>query len=244
MEYCKIAMLSYEEKTDKFYEEIPGIKHVYFYDSKKKDNGKSDAQLFTIIKDNTIIFSVRGTESLNDVKTDLSFIKVPFQDVMYANSVDTKKYKDICVHKGFLDQFNTVKYSVMATIFGSLWSNSPIKNVIFTGHSLGGAIATLLSACVKAHFQDKFIVECYTFGSPRCGNKDFVRYFDDHVDVSIRFVNKDDIVTNIPKLFYYHVKGYQQLGNRSKSFLKKIFGNVENHFIKNYLESFNTKCEK
>jgi len=63
------------------------------------------------------------------------------------------------------------------------------RSVWFTGHSLGGALATL------AADQYGSGAELYTFGSPRVGDRTFA----DHFRVNAyRFVNNDDVVTKVP----------------------------------------------
>ena len=66
----------------------------------------------------------------------------------------------------------------------------PLK-VVCTGHSLGAALATLCAARIDAH-------ELYTFGSPRVGNRDFVKELIKDGIKHYRFVNNNDIVTKVP----------------------------------------------
>ena len=50
--------------------------------------------------------------------------------------------------------------------------------IFVTGHSLGGALATLASYDIQQavqHMPVKVDVACYTFGSPRVGNHAFAR---------------------------------------------------------------------
>lgn len=238
-QYACIAEMAYKEPGASDAEtcaiwssatDISGLHHVYFFDAKKKGDGTSDAQVYTLICEDRIIFACRGTESLSDIATDISIWKEPFQDLIYCNSVDTAIYKNIKVHSGFLDQYNTIKYSMMATLYSAFWSGTAAdRKVVFVGHSLGGALASLGAACAKAHFGSKICVECYTYGSPRVGNRDFVRYFDATVNVSVRHVNGSDLITRIPKLFFYHVKGEKKIGAA-----KKCLASAEDHFMKNY----------
>ncbi len=249
--YAHIAELAYitpsvtddETEIKKIFADVSGlnIRHAYFFDAKKKGNGESDAQLYTLICDSTdnsdtqIIFACRGTESLSDVATDISVWKEPFQDLIYCNSVDTTIYKNIKVHSGFLDQYNTIKYSIMATLYSHIWNGTKTApKAIFAAHSLGAGLATMAAACIKAQFGNKIQTECYLFGSPRVGNKDFMRYFDDNVDVCIRYVNGADIITRIPKLLFYHVKGEKKIGEAPNGCIEKYIGSAEDHFMKNY----------
>ncbi len=250
MNYARIAELAYrtpqvcacgaqseEEMIKRIFEaDVSGIKHAFFFDARRKGDGQSDAQLYTLILEDQIIFACRGTESVSDAVVDISIWKEKFQDLIYCNNVDTNAYKNIKVHSGFLNQYNTIKYTIMATLYSHLWTHGghASKKVICVGHSLGGALSTLAAACAKAHFGEKIHVSCFTFGSPRVGNRDFVRYFNDNVDVCERYVNGCDIITRVPKLFFSHVKGEKKIGAGAASCMESFFGSVEDHFMKNY----------
>ena len=235
--YAQIAQLAYQtpsgEISDVFTTDLSlNIQKAFFFSS------VHDAQLYTILLEDSIIFALRGTESLTDIKTDINFLKDPFQDIIYANTVDYKKCKGIKVHQGFLQQYNSIKYNIISTIYGQLWKNKEtIKRIVFIGHSLGGGLATLGAAHVKAQFDKETVVECYTFGSPRVGNKPFRNFFDENIDKSVRCVNGCDIITKIPKLNYYHVKGLCEVGCKKQNIFKRIFGNIKDHFMTNYINS-------
>lgn len=71
----------------------------------------------------------------------------------------------------------------------------PTSQVYVTGHSLGGALATLATLDIKKHtpFQTPIL---YTFASPRVGDPTFVRQFDDLQ--CYRIANSEDLVPTIP----------------------------------------------
>ena len=71
--------------------------------------------------------------------------------------------------------------------------------VLFTGHSFGGALATLLASIHPP-------TVLYTFGSPRVGDTDFVAALN-AID-SHRFVDCCDLVTFLPPAIF----GYVHLG--------------------------------
>lgn len=91
------------------------------------------------------------------------------------------------------------------------------------GHSLGGALATLfvMENSVKREFD---IGACCTFASPRVGNKEFVRAFDQLPITSWRIVNRLDVVPKFPPripvlLDFEHVESEQAF--ESSGFAKK-----------------------
>ena len=67
------------------------------------------------------------------------------------------------------------------------------KELIITGHSLGGAIANLCAYSIATRFNLSPTV--YTFGSPRVGNTRFRHVYDEKVPNTFRIVNQSDIVS-------------------------------------------------
>ncbi|KAJ7731794.1 Alpha/Beta hydrolase protein [Mycena maculata] len=135
-------------------------------------------------------------------------------------------------------------------------NKDPNTPVYFTGHSLGGAYATLLAANLlvdpnlgerRADTPAINFQGLYTFGSPRVGNRIFKRAFDaaraeyptGKPDV-LRFVNGDDIVTKVPPLFL----GYRHVGLRvpisrapPAGFLQKIIFHMFKFYITDHFDS-------
>jgi Lipase (class 3) len=99
------------------------------------------------------------------------------------------------VHNGFADSFDDLKLHILHYV-------NKNDKIIFTGHSLGGAIACLASFFFK---RNGFNVTCVTFGQPRVGNSDFKDAFNKLGVKMYRFVHGYDIVTTIPRVLYYHV---------------------------------------
>lgn len=100
------------------------------------------------------------------------------------------------------------------TAFNALWQclESVVKSAIsahpsyklwVTGHSLGGALASLASAWIVYNrtIPRKNII-LYTFGMPRVGNKKYATEHDKLVNNSFRVVNYDDPVTHMPTQKY------------------------------------------
>uniref|UniRef100_A0A0D6R0R3 Fungal lipase-like domain-containing protein n=1 Tax=Araucaria cunninghamii TaxID=56994 RepID=A0A0D6R0R3_ARACU len=84
---------------------------------------------------------------------------------------------------GFLDEAALVHRGVLRK-FMDIWENSEIqkevltivkekKTLVFTGHSLGGAIASLATLCVWEKYQRRATVFCVTFGCPLIGDDKF-----------------------------------------------------------------------
>ena len=132
-------------------------------------------------------------------------------------------------HQGFMAAYRSVRCSVLrvvgeclaaAAAAASSCSSSSNGNstatpwkLLFTGHSLGGALATLC-AYEFAHLEfsdasgnggiDRLIV--YNFGSPRVGSGAFASHFDSSLPDCWRVVNAADLVPRVPRLLgYAHV---------------------------------------
>ncbi len=125
-----------------------------------------------------IVLSFRGTEatSIKDIKADAKAI-----------SVGCKSGGRI--HKGFRDAFDEVALDIQTELNKDEHCNKPL---FITGHSLGGALATIAA---KKLTHRAGISACYTFGSPRVGDEDWVSSMKTPL---YRVVNAADCVTMLP----------------------------------------------
>ena len=105
------------------------------------------------------------------------------------------------VHQGFQDYLSSV-WTTVAQLVRDYRAGHPNQQICITGHSLGGALATL----AFHQFQDSH-ASLYTFGCPRVGNQAFCS------DLTLaaqtrglyRIVDNEDVVTHIPSgLGYVH----------------------------------------
>lgn len=127
----------------------------------------------------------RGTQTKSDIFADIDFLRTELSPGVY-------------VHSGFLSYFKALEEQ--------LTSDLKLFDIIhITGHSLGGAIATLAAATYANMFKEKYVI-CHTVGSPRVGNLGFVKWFEEAVGESMRITNVDDPVTLFPiSPLYTHV---------------------------------------
>lgn len=84
------------------------------------------------------------------------------------------------------------------------------KTVTVCGHSLGAALATLIVLDVATNTACH-APTCYTFGSPRVGDHQFVQNFNAAVKESYRLANRLDMVTKLPTFPYEHVDTHYEL---------------------------------
>jgi triacylglycerol lipase len=219
--YLKLSSYAYGSDHAPFYD--LGAVAVHFFNA--SEAGRADVQFYTLEYENELVFAIRGSQSLSDFMDDAYCWMTDFQDV---------DINGVRVHAGFLRQYISMRSNMISSVFRMMWKKQN-KKIVFTGHSLGGALATLCGAAVKNEIPDVH-VSVYTFGSPRVGNKLFAKVFD-KVDISVRCVNGSDIVPTIPYAFpflsdYTHVKGELCVGLKSIS-------NTRDHQLSSY-----DKCVK
>lgn len=104
---------------------------------------------------------------------------------------------NIKVHSGFLKDYKSLSAVVLKQV-AALNKNCPTCRIILTGHSLGGALATIAAAdlIVKGYTPSRFTL--YTFGSPRVGNTAFMNFFNSKVTDSFRITHANDPVVHVP----------------------------------------------
>ncbi|MDJ0898451.1 MAG: alpha/beta hydrolase [Xenococcus sp. MO_188.B8] len=115
------------------------------------------------------------------------------------------------VHSGFYNAFLDVwKLEKMWEKIKQLQNRGQgkIKRPLWiTGHSLGGAIATIAAAWLAE--QKITLYGVYTYGQPRCGDESFQIAFDSKLGKKFfRFQNNNDIVTRVPS----RLMGYEHVG--------------------------------
>ncbi|CAB4004098.1 mastigoneme [Paramuricea clavata] len=156
-------------------------------DSNKRVHG------FVKYKGKAIIVSFRGTVDTKGWINNAKFLKRDYQSC-----------KGCKVHTGFSKFYNSVQMHLLAKV-SALSHAHPNSKVIVTGHSLGGAMATLAAVeLAKAGYKTDLI----TYGSPRVGNKQFSKYVDNTMNgLNLRVTYKKDIVTASPpqSIGYWHV---------------------------------------
>ena len=135
-------------------------------------------QAILISSNKAITLAFRGTEatSVKDIKSDL-------------RATTTKCDSGGNIHSGFKDAFEQVEREIQKTLNKQKFAHKPL---FITGHSLGGALATIAAKKLK---HAGGIAACYTFGAPRVGDEEWISNIKTPL---YRVVNAADAVTMMP----------------------------------------------
>lgn len=196
-----------------------------------------------------VVIAFRGTEpgQLKDLGADLDIWQNDTEDSGFSEG-----WGDL--HRGFLNAYLSVEAGLLIERLKDLEGQG--VGIWLTGHSLGGAVATVFAARILDEIDkgmDINLKGLYTFGSPRVGDSDFVAKFNEHATrekVNIGRVRYDeDLVTKIPGVLfgYRHVKTMVLLGPSDDNedttmeidptpFYDFGFGSADDHASKQYYE--------
>jgi len=181
---AELAWIAYleEESAAEIVDDI-GLQETLFFD-------RDGSQAYVFRTDHDTIVACRGTEpnEWNDIRADANALMAVSETVGR-------------VHRGFKSEVD----DLWPRLEKELQSNT--KTLWFTGHSLGGAMATICAGrCFLSHIPVN-PKQLFTFGSPRVGNKRYVKNVElDHY----RWVNNNDVVTRIPPAWM----GYRHTGKQ------------------------------
>jgi predicted lipase len=150
-------------------------------------------------QDNMIVASFRGSTTIINWINNINFFKSNYKGLS----------KKIQVHTGFLESYMSVADQVVERV-SALVKKYPSASILFTGHSLGGAMATFAAMDVKEKLGLSNFMMLYTFGSPRTGNKAWADYVMKLYAPStnlFRIVHGKDMVPYLPQrlLDFTHV---------------------------------------
>lgn len=152
-------------------------------------------------KTGDVAVALRGTEGILEWIHDADFLQVPCPFLAGAGHTEegfTLMYESL--RTGTAPDSPTVVAALAKLPFPQ-----PVNSVAICGHSLGGALATLLALDVAVNTAYK-TPAVYTFGSPRTGDSLFAGTYDQVVTNSYRIANRLDIVPALPPpIDYEHV---------------------------------------
>lgn len=170
------------------------------------------------------LLAVAGTEDLKDVKVDLRSSKVYFAGTTLAEFEANAARKDLPVdvprvHEGFnqaaqellkaeTEQANDAKAGTIRLLSNILKQDREDK-VYLVGHSLGGAVVTLLAARLLDLGVNPEQIEVITFGAPAVGNEEFVKKYEGKIKMTRIVIEGDPVPWSLRKVF----GGYRHIGD-------------------------------
>ncbi|KAL4978928.1 Alpha/Beta hydrolase protein [Aspergillus desertorum] len=134
-----------------------------------------------------LVLSFRGSRTIDTWIANLDF--------------GLKEVEEICsgckAHGGFWKAWQVVADSLTSAI-KSATATYPGYAIVFTGHSFGGALATLGAAQLR---NAGYAIELYPYGSPRVGNEALAQYITDQ-GANYRVTHTNDIVPRLPPMLF------------------------------------------
>jgi len=176
------------------------------------DRGKNAVSIGLVLQATATgdaVIAIRGTEGIQEWIQDSKFLTVPCPFLSSGGSTED----------GFTDMYTSMASgtvpgspSVTKALPSLPWKKS-VTSLTICGHSLGGALATLLALDVAANASGPFnspIV--YTYASPRTGDPAFMATYNHVVPDTTRIANRLDLVPKLPlPPLYVHVEGLFEL---------------------------------
>lgn len=155
-----------------------------------------------------VVIAIRGTEGIQEWIHDAQFLPTPCPFMPAAGNTED----------GFTDMYRSMRTGPDAaspTVTQALTKIQfarAITSLTVCGHSLGGALATLLALDVAVNTNFNPIV--YTYASPRTGDPQFVILYNHAVPNTVRIANRVDLVPKLPlPPLYEHVLGLFDLSS-------------------------------
>ncbi len=169
---------------------------------------KNGIEYFIASNDELVILCFRGTEmhKMGDIITDMRAWQVEVPEKKKkptsddANPNKKTKSQPAKFHEGFWSALHGVWEQIEQNPVWEAFKSPTNKQVWITGHSLGGALATVAAYRLVRDevISADQISGVFTFGQPRVGDGKFVGGYSGTSDRHYRFVNNCDIVTMIP----------------------------------------------
>ena len=182
------------------------------------------------------VIALRGTEGIMEWIQDARFLAVPCPFLPGAGNTEdgfTAMYQSLAISP------STGETSVVRSLAGLPWKRK-VTSLTICGHSLGGALATLLAADVAANGADPFkVATVYTYASPKTGDPLFVSNYNHLVPDTSRIANRLDLVPKLPlPPLYDHVLGLFDLNPVKLGIPPTVLVKCDipcEHFLNSYL---------
>jgi len=161
---------------------------VRVYADSPPDAFPYDTEVAVLSNSKLIIVVFRGTEGAQGVRDWLT-------NLHHLMLTPPSSWGSLNVHRGFYNALSTIYQSVRNQVRATRTNN---QKVFLTGHSLGGALATLCAFRLQK-VGSVGVDGVYTFGAPRVGDLDFANQYNDILkSKTFRWVYKNDFAPQLP----------------------------------------------
>ncbi|MEN8262105.1 MAG: lipase family protein [Nitrospirota bacterium] len=237
--YCKCSKKDPSPDNKKILEKLKSEDSHF---KSVKGFSKNSSQAALIEHADYLCMAFRGTDEMSDWMDNANIFP---ENVLFGD-----------FHRGF--------WKSVLDVWDGLYSRYDKLRVIkkrplfLTGHSLGGAMATIAAA--KLIHMDLPFTSVYTFGQPRTMSRDTSRIFNVEAKSRFyRFQNNNDLVTRVPAraMGYSHVGSYMYISEEKtlhndpgfwfrfldyfdgalNAATKKGIDGIEDHKMKKYLSA-------
>ncbi|KAL1796905.1 hypothetical protein ACET3X_005445 [Alternaria dauci] len=159
-----------------------------------RDETSTDVTGFVAIDHTSklIVVAFRGSQTIDAWRTNLDF-----------GTTKTDICPDCTAHSGFWQSWKDARDTVLPAVKQTS-AAFPSYKIIVTGHSLGGAVATLAAASIR---NAGYIVALYSYGAPRIGGSKISSYITNQAGGNYRVTHWNDPVPKLPLLTmgYVHI---------------------------------------
>ncbi len=192
---------------------------------------------FVLASDTNSLILLRGTQRRSEWLANLSAIQDSYR-VYQDETVLNPGVEFGGVHLGFAGVYREAFHTTLLDMAHQL---DPTLPCYVSGHSLGGALATLAALDLALHLPElRPRIQLYTYASPRVGNPMFVNTHSRIIPNSYRVANLADTVPLVPPtnlgVDYVHV-------GQPWSFLSQNGDLLPNHLIETYRNAINQELE-
>jgi hypothetical protein len=168
-----------------------------------------------------IVVAWRGSVTPANFLTDLAGVPVDWD----AAALGAAAPAGVKMHWGFMNAWRSVIKSTMVELEKELTA-FPAYDIVVTGHSLGGAMASLSALSIQLAYTKKQ-VRVYTYGAPRVGNVEWAAWANQTIPIerAFRVVHSaDGVPTMAPRFapfhFCHHGQEYWALSPHSPAMTK------------------------
>lgn len=181
------------------------IKEIYISSLLSKLSCYQPSNFFKLINaEKSILYDLHNIIINNHIyyveEDNVKCIVFKFNNIIYIsiysslNYNENKKLTKICkklkVHKGLFDIYKKIENDLQKDISKLIDENT--IHIHISGFYVGGALATIIAACIADKYHNIHLVSCITFASPKVGNCHFKKYFNKYTNRSYRINTVDD----------------------------------------------------